>query len=67
MKLVCVVAVAVHLLWCCENVRGVEDDIYNCEIFQPANFNISIGEYELSSVSLENHVFLKYSRMLFSL
>ena len=42
-----VLAVA-FLLWCCESVKGINDDIFSCEIFQPANFNISIGKINSS-------------------
>ena len=38
------VLAVVLLLWCCESVKGIDDDIFSCEIFQPANFNISIGK-----------------------
>ena len=47
MNLVGVLAV-VCLLCCCERAKGADSDddgdIYSCEIFQPANFNISIGK-----------------------
>ena len=48
MNLAYVLAV-VFLLWFCVSVKG-DDDINSCEIFLPANFNISIGKMNTASI-----------------